>query len=80
LSEQLHSFGCKPFDLPAGREQRSRLQLNNHAKSALTLAFAGMVYLIGSYSYQQYLVADVRKNIKNIATTPVEYYSEKIRG
>ena len=78
LSEQVHSFGCKPFDLSAGREQRSRLQLNNHAKSALTLAFAGMVYLIGSYSYQQYLVADVRKNIKNIATTPVEYYSEKI--
>ena len=78
LSEQVHSFGCKPFALPAGIEQRPRLQLKGHAKVALALALAGLVYLIGSYSYQRYLVADVHKNIKNVANTQVESYSEKI--
>ena len=68
LSEQVNSFGCKPFELPAGREQRTPLELNNHAKTAIALAFSGLVYLIGSYSYQQYLVAEVHKNIKNINT------------
>ena len=78
LSEQVHSFGCKPFALPAGIEKRSRLQLNHHAKYALGLALAGLVYFIGSYSYQQNMVAEVRESIETIDTTPVQYYPEKI--
>ena len=78
LSEHVHSFGCQPFALPAGIEQRSRLQLNNHAKSALGLALAGLVYFIGSYIYLQNMVAEVRTNIKTIASTPIQYYPEKI--
>jgi len=78
LSEQVHSFGCQPFALPAGIEQRPRLQLKGHAKVALGFALAGVVYLIGSYSYQQYLVVNAYKNIKHIANMQIESYSEKI--
>ena len=78
LSEQVNSLGCQPFTLPVGIEQRPRLALNNHAKYALGLALAGLIYLSGSYSYQQYLVANAYENIKDISYTPVEAYSERI--
>jgi type VI secretion system protein ImpL len=78
LSEHVHSFGCQPFALPAGIEQRPRLQLKGHAKVALGLALAGLVYFIGSYSYQKHLIADAYQGIKDMSYTPVEDYSEKI--
>lgn len=78
LSEHIHSFDCHPFSLPLGTVEQPRFTLNSHAKAALALSLAGFVYLVGSYSYQQNMVAEVHESIQTIATTPVQQYSEKI--
>ena len=78
LSEQVHSFECKPFALPAGIQPRQRISLNNHAKSAIALALGGLVYFVGSYNYEQMLVNNIRSKIKIVETTPIQYYEEKI--
>ena len=78
LSEQAHSFGCHPFALQPCSVKPALITLNNHAKTALGLLLAGLVYLVGSYSYQQDLVTEVRKGIETVSQVPVEHYAEKI--
>ena len=78
LSEQVHSFDCQPFALPFGKIDRPRFILNGHAKAALALLIAGLVYLIGSYSYEKNMVAETRKNILAISSIPIQHYEEKI--
>jgi type VI secretion system protein ImpL len=78
LSNQVNSFDCLPFALPIGIEQKPKLNLNNHAKFAFFLALLGVIYFIGSYTYQQKMVTESRDKIKTVATTPIQYYSDKI--
>ncbi len=78
LSEHAHSFGCHPFSLPPGIVEKPRFTLNKHAKTALGLLLAGSVYLIGSYYYQQNMVAQVYENIQTVSTIPVQHYAEKV--
>jgi len=78
LSEHVHSFGCQPFALPHGVVEKPRPMLNKQAKISLALFFAGFVYLVGSYYYQQDMVSDIYKDIQTVAQTPLEHYPEKI--
>ena len=78
LSEKIHSFGCQPFSLPSGEVERSKFTINKHAKAALALSVAGLLYLGWSYSYQQRLVINTRKSILAIPSVPIQHYAEKI--
>lgn len=78
MSEHVHSFGCHPFAPESGRVKQALISLNSHAKAALVLLSAGLLYLIGGYRYQQDLETEVYKNINTVRDTPVEYYAEKI--
>ena len=77
MSEHVNTFGCQPFLLKPGVIEQPRFTLNSHA-AALALLLTGLVYLVGSYTYQQNMVAEVRDSIQTIATTPVEQYAEKV--
>ncbi|MGZ4953761.1 MAG: hypothetical protein ACXV8Q_01500 [Methylobacter sp.] len=78
LSEHVHSFGCYPFALQPCVAERPLFTLNSHAKASLALLLAGLFYLIGSYTYQQNMIMNTRKNIRNIRTTPVQDYTKKV--
>ncbi len=78
LSKQVHSFGCHPFALQPGSIKQPFITLNSHAKTALVLLLAGLIYLVGSYDYQQNLVTEVRKGIETVSQVPIEHYAEKI--
>lgn len=78
LSDQAQSFGCQPFAPRTGDVRQPLINLNFHAKTALVIFALGLFYLVGSYSYQQDMIAAVRQGIETVAKTPVEHYPEKI--
>ncbi|QFY41266.1 hypothetical protein F6R98_00425 [Candidatus Methylospira mobilis] len=79
LSEQTDSFGCHPFlPLPGSGEGPAPEILTVHAKAAFALAAAGLVYLAGSYRYQQDIITDIIKRADIVNTTPVTEYAQKI--
>jgi len=78
LSEQIHSFGCHPFSQPPGMVEKPPITLNVHAKAALALLVAGLVYLVGSYCYEQVVLTGINKKIDIISIVPLQEYAEKI--
>ena len=78
LSEQVHSFGCHPFLPVGGVVKKPNVYLNAHAKAALALFAAGLIYLVGSYRYQQAILSDIDKRIDIVSITPAQDYAEKI--
>lgn len=81
LSEQVHAHGGQPFlplssELP--REPWLPVKLGGHAKAALALTLAGLVYLIGSYRYEQAMLSDLVKKLDLVRITPLEHYAERV--